>query len=42
MVRALLIRGDYLVVYENQGERIEILTIRHARQHFDDSELDTD
>ena len=42
MVRELIIRGDYLVVYEIQGERIEILTIRHAKQDFDDSDLDTD
>ena len=41
MVRELVIRGDYLVVYEIQGERIEILTIRHAKQDFDDSDLDT-
>lgn len=42
MVRELIIRGDYLVVYEIQGEHIEILAIRHAKQDFDDSNLDTD
>ena len=42
MVRELIIRGNYLVVYEIQGGRIEILTIRHAKQYFDDSDLDTD
>ena len=40
MVRELIIRKDYLIVYEIQGKRIEILTIRHAKQDFDESDLD--
>lgn len=40
-VRELVIRKNYLIVYELQGSRIEILTIRHAKQDFDESDLDT-
>lgn len=42
MVRELTIRGNYVVVYEIQGECIEILTIRHVKQDFDDSDLETE
>jgi len=42
MVRELIIRSNYLVVYEIQNDRIEILTVRHAKQDFDDSDLETD
>ena len=40
MVRELIIRKDYLIVYEIQRERIKILTIRHAKQDFDESDFD--
>ncbi len=39
-VRELIIRKDYLIVYEIQEESIEILTIRHAKQDFNESGLD--
>lgn len=42
MVRELIIRSNYLVVYEIQNDRIEILTVRHAKKDFDDSDLETD
>lgn len=41
MVRELIIGGDYLIVYEIQSERIEILTVRHAKQDFNESDLET-
>jgi addiction module RelE/StbE family toxin len=40
MVRELIIRKDYLIVYEIQREHITVLTIRHAKQDFDESDLD--
>jgi len=33
-VRDLIDRKNYLIIYELQDNRIEILTIRHARQDF--------
>mgnify|MGYP005850358117 CR=1 FL=1 len=35
MVRELIIRKNYLIIYEIQGKRIEILTIRHAKENID-------
>ena len=42
MVRELIIRSNYLVVYEIRNDRIEILTVRHAKQDFEESDLETD
>lgn len=33
-VRELIVRKNYLIIYELQDNQIEILTIRHARQDF--------
>lgn len=39
MVRELIVRKDYLIVYEIHDELIKILTIRHAKQDFNESDL---
>lgn len=39
MVRELIIRKDYLIVYEIHEDQIKILTIRHAKQDFNESDL---
>lgn len=30
---------QYRVIYKIQPERVEVLTVRHMRQHFDEGEL---
>ena len=38
--RELIVRDNYLIVYEIQDNTIEILTIRHAKQDPDESNPD--
>lgn len=40
VVRELIIRKDDLIVYKIQGKQIKILTIRHAKQDFNESYFD--
>jgi len=39
MVRQLVVQSNYLIIYEINQDQIDILTIRHARQHEDKSEI---
>jgi len=41
-VRELIVKKNYLIVCELQDNQIEILTIRHARQDFNESESKSD
>jgi toxin ParE1/3/4 len=40
MVRELIVQKNYLIIYELQGKQIQILTIRHAREDFDETDFD--
>ncbi|HKJ31417.1 MAG TPA: type II toxin-antitoxin system RelE/ParE family toxin [Balneolales bacterium] len=39
-IRELIIRHHYRIIYQINKDRIEILTIRHVRQDFNQSDLD--
>jgi len=39
MVRQLVVQSNYLIIYEINQDHIVILTIRHARQDEDESEI---
>lgn len=39
MVRQLVVQSNYLIIYEINQDYIDILTIRHARQGEDESEI---
>ncbi len=39
MVRQLVVQSNYLIIYEIDQDHINILTIRHARQDEDESEI---
>ncbi len=38
-VRQLVVHSNYLIIYEISQEQIDILTIRHARQDEDESNI---
>lgn len=38
-VRQLVVKSNYLIIYEIKQDHIDILTIRHARQDEDESEI---
>lgn len=40
-IRELVVRENYVIVYELYRNQILILTIRHARQDFDESDLNS-
>jgi len=39
MVRQLVVQSNYLIIYEINKDHINILTIRHAKQNEDESEI---
>lgn len=39
MVRQLVVQSNYVIIYEISQDHIDILTIRHARQDEDESEI---
>lgn len=42
MVRQLVVQSNYLIIYEIHQDRIDILTIRHAKQDEDESDLESE
>jgi addiction module RelE/StbE family toxin len=39
MVRQLVVQSNYVIIYEINKDHIDILTIRHAKQDEDESEI---
>jgi len=39
MVRQLVVQSNYVIIYEINQNQIDILTIRHAKQDEDESEI---
>ncbi|MGM0588948.1 MAG: type II toxin-antitoxin system RelE/ParE family toxin [Bacteroidota bacterium] len=39
LVRLLVVQSNYLIIYEINQDQIDILTIRHARQDENESEI---
>jgi addiction module RelE/StbE family toxin len=39
LVRQLVVQSNYVIIYEINKDHIDILTIRHAKQYEDESEI---